>query len=59
MNRIITDEDYLRGCMESYDRGKREGQKNITAFVRNILTTALAPEKKVQLIAEFVKAWDE
>lgn len=45
--------------MESYERGRKEGQKNITAFIRNILSTALAPDKKVQLIDDFTKAWDE
>lgn len=59
MSKIITDEDYLKGCYESYERGKREGQKNITAFIRNILSTALAPDKKVQLIDDFTKAWEE
>ncbi len=59
MGKIITEADYLRGCMESYEDGKKEGRRNITEFIRNILVTALTDDKKVQLINDFVKAWEE
>ncbi len=59
MSKIITEAECLKLAMDSYDKGKADGQKGVSAFINSILATALAAEKKVQLIADFVKAWDE
>ena len=59
MGKIITEAECLRLAMESYDQGKKDGQKGVAAFINSILATALTSDKKVQLIADFVKAWDE
>ena len=59
MGKIISEAECLRLAMESYDQGKKDGQKGVAAFINSILATALTSDKKVQLIADFVKAWDE
>lgn len=59
MGKIITEAECLKLAMDSYDKGKADGQKGVSAFINSILATALTSDKKVQLIADFVKAWDE
>ena len=59
MGKIITEAECLKMAMDAYDMGKADAQKGVSAFINSILATAMTSDKKVQLIAEFVKAWDE
>ena len=45
-------------AMDAYDEGRTAGQKGIATFINTVLATQLTDEKKIQLIADFVKAWE-
>lgn len=59
MGKIITEAECLKMAMDAYGEGRTAGQKGIATFINTVLATQLTDEKKIQLIADFVKAWDE